>query len=175
MGRDRAIYSNSTHNVGIKSKNSAILKASTICSAGGVQGGGRNFDPPPYLDCPSFEDPLGNRPEPTADSCLNGTPTEIKMSGRLEPGTHCGLIVSNGASVELSPGIYAIKDGPLVVQDGAKISGKGVGFYLTGASASVHFAANSSVVLEAPTTGRMTGLLIFASRSTAQGCSTLTT
>ena len=168
-GKDCAVYSNSSHNVGIKSKNSAILKASTICSAGGVQGGGRNFDPPPYLDCPSFEDPLGSRPEPNADSCANGKPTEIKISGRLEPGTHCGLIVSNGASVELRPGIYAIKDGPLIVQDGAKISGKGVGFYLTGASASILFAANSSVVLEAPTTGQLTGLLIFASRSTARG------
>lgn len=169
-GNDCAIYSNSTHNIGIQSKSSAILKASTICSAGGVQGGGKNFDPPPYLDCPSFEDPLANRPEPSSDGCANGAPTVVSTSRRLEPGTYCGgLSILSGAKVELAPGTYAIKNGPLVVQGGAAISGKGVGFFLDGANASIDFAANSGVNLEAPTSGPMTGLLIFAARSTTRG------
>lgn len=169
-GNDCAIYSNSTHNIGIKSKSSALLKASTICSAGGVQGGGKNFDPPPYLDCPSFEDPLASRPEPPSAGCADNKAMEVTSSQRLEPGTYCGgLVISNNASVELGPGIYSIKDGPLAVRNGATISGKGVGFFLDGASASLDFAANSAVRLEAPTSGPMTGLLIFASRSTTRG------
>ncbi len=168
-GNDCGVFSNSTHNIGIKTKQSAVLKASTICSAGGVQGGGDNFDPPPYMDCPSFEDPLGSRPEPSSASCSNVKPTEITTSRSLMPGTYCGLTITGGAQVKLSPGTYVIKDGPLVVNKGAGIFGDGVGFYLTGKMASLNLDADSTVSLEAPTTGSMAGLLIFASRENTRG------
>lgn len=168
-GDNCAVYSNSTHNIGIKSKSSAVLKASTICSAGGIQGGGKNFDPPPYMDCPTFEDPLRDRPEPTSGTCVDVKPTSITTSQRLQPGTYCGLSISGGANVELSPGTYVIKNGPMLVNGGASITGKGVGIFLTGKGAYVDFAGDSIISLEAPTTGPMTGLLIFAARQAASG------
>lgn len=168
-GDDCGVFSNSRHNIGIKTKDSATLTAATICSAGGVQGSGDNFDPPPYLDCPTFEDPLSSRPEPSAGSCNPSLPNEITYSRHLDPGTYCGLRISNGAEVTLSPGIYVIKDGPLVVTGGGKISGQGVGFYLTGQGAYLDLTGNSTVSLEAPTSGAMAGLLVFAARDTTRG------
>ena len=85
------------------------------------------------------------------------------------PGTYCGLIISGGAQVKLSPGIYVIKDGPLIVTGGAGNFGEGVGLFLTGQSATLALEADSTVNLEAPTTGPMAGLLVFASRSTTRG------
>lgn len=168
-GKDCAVYSNSTHNTGILAKGMASLTAMTICSAGGVQGGGANFDPPPYFDCPTFDDPLASRPEPSVGHCFDPGVTEIKTSGTLMPGTYCGLTIANGAVVEFSPGVYTIKDAPLIVKDGAQINGKGVGFFLTGAGAHVDFEADSGISLEAPTSGPMTGLLLFAARSSTSG------
>lgn len=167
--KDCGVFSNSTHNTGIKTKQSATLKAATICSAGGVQGGGDNFDPPPYLDCPTFEDPLAHRPEPNVGNCSHGKPTRISTARRLRPGTYCGLILSAGARVELEPGIYIIKDGPLSLSGGAMIRGSGVGFFLSGKRTYLDFAGDSTVRLKAPTTGLMAGLLIFASRKTTRG------
>jgi len=39
--------------------------------------------------------------------------------------------------VTLAAGTYVIKDGPLLVNDGASINGKGVGFFLTGKGANI--------------------------------------
>ena len=152
-GDDCAVYSNSNHNIGIKSKNSAMLKATTICSAGGVQGGGKNFEPAPYFDCPQFDDPLAGRPEPTIGSCDPNQAKAITSSTTLTPGTYCGLTISNGAAVTLAKGVYVIKGAPLVVAGGASITGSGVGFFLTGANAAFDFQSGSTVKLEAPETG----------------------
>ena len=164
-GTNCGIFSNSTHSNGIMTKNNAVVKAATICSAGGIQGGGNNFDPPPYMDCPSFDDPLAERPEPSVGTCASTKPTIIKSSQLLTPGTYCGLTISRGAEVKLSPGTYVIKNNPLIVEGGGQLKGLGVGFYLTGRNAYLDFDADSTVSIEAPTTGTMAGLLIFASRA----------
>lgn len=168
-GDDCGVYSNSTHNIGIKTKNSAVLKAATICSAGGVQGTGHGFDPPPYLDCPTFKDPLAARPEPSVGVCTTSKVTVIKTSQKLLPGTYCGLTVTNGASVELAPGIFVFKDAPLIVNKGARLSGKKVGLFATGKGAYFEFDGDSIISLEAPTTGTMAGLLLFSARNTTRG------
>lgn len=170
-GNDCAVYSNSTHNVGIKSKSSASLSASFICSAGGIQGGGDNFSPAPVTDCPTFTDPLAGRPEPYAGPCDPALPATVTTSRTLYPGTYCGLNISNGAQVTLSPGIYVIKDGELVVTGNAALRGTGVGFYFVGPGASLDFEQTSSIELQAPTTGAMAGLLVFASRTQPAGLS----
>jgi Flp pilus assembly protein TadG len=164
-GNNCAVFSNSTHKNGIKSKNSASLTASTICTAGGRDGGPGNFSPEPIVDCPTFDDPLLGRPEPTIGACGPSTLNMVTSSATLRPGTFCGgLTIKKGAQVKLDPGIYIIKDGPLVVEDAAKLSGSGVGFYLVGTGAVVTLNSGSSIDLAAPTAGAMAGLLLFESR-----------
>jgi hypothetical protein len=71
------------------------------------------------------------------------------------------LRISNGANVVLAPGIYVIKDGPLIVQNNASMRGIDVGFFLKGPGSKLTFARDSTINLSAPRTGIMAGLLIY--------------
>ncbi|NOU05404.1 MAG: pilus assembly protein [Hyphomicrobiaceae bacterium] len=164
-GQNCAVFSNSTHTNSIKAKNSSALSASLICSAGGKDGGPGNFTPQPVTDCPTFDDPLASRPEPSVGRCNSAAPTRIMSSQTLLPGTYCGgLEIGGSAMVDLSPGVYVIKDGQLLIKDTASIKGTGVGLFMTGIGATVRFEQGSSIDLEAPTTGAMAGLLMFEAR-----------
>lgn len=165
-GQNCAVFSNSTHGLSIKSKNSASLSASLICSAGGKDGATGNFAPEPLTDCPTFDDPLAGRPEPAVGACDPALPAKVDTSRALWPGTYCGgLDIGSGAVVSLDPGIYIIKDGPLIVRDGATLTGAGAGFYFTGNGALAKFERASSIDLAAPRDGQMAGLLMFEARS----------
>lgn len=165
VGQDCSIFSNSTHSIGIKSKNDAQLSAQSICSAGGVQGGGRNFSPAALTDCPQFEDPLASRPEPDAGPCKM-TGLEVKNETiTLSPGTYCeGLKITGNSRVAFEPGLYVIKDGPMIVKDSAKIVGENTGFFFSGKDAAFRFDTETTIDLTAPMTGPLAGLLFFGSR-----------
>lgn len=165
-GHDCAVYSNSSHANAIVAKNSAVLQASFICSRGGKDGGAGQFDPEPLTDCPGFDDPLAGRPEPPVGSCTQNGLVVQGVVGAFAPGTYCGgLTFKAGTNVVLAPGIYVIKDGPLIVEDGASLSGVDVGFFFTGTNAFFRFDHDSKISLAAPVTGAMAGLLMFESRS----------
>lgn len=164
-GRNCAVYSNSSHTGGLKAKNSAVLSAALICSRGGKDGGPGNFTPDPLVDCPEFDDPLADRPEPFIGVCNPNQPAVIESDMTLVPGTYCGLNIRKGAVVRLLDGVYVIKDAPLIVTDGASLLGESVGLFFIGKNANFTFGAQSTISLEAPTSGPMAGLLVFASRS----------
>ena len=138
-----------------------------ICAVGRIfkYGLGSSFDPKPITDCPSMDDPLSGRLQPAVKACQhNGL--KITEDTRLYPGVYCGgLTISDDAEVELSPGIYTIKDGPLIVADEAELEGKGVGFFLTGPDSLIEFQENTEIDLIAPTKGLMAGLLFFEDRN----------
>ena len=166
VGQNCAVYSNSTHPNGIKAFNSSKLSASTICSAGGKAGNQGNFQPDPLTDCPQFSDPLAGRPEPAVGSCIETNLVVTNQTVELGPGTYCGGVSIKGTSrVSFRPGVYAIKDGPLLVADTAVVEGVNVGFYFTGQLARFSFSTGSSISFTAPKDGEMASLLFFASRA----------
>jgi Flp pilus assembly protein TadG len=164
-GQNCAVYSNSAHNNGLKSKNNAILTATFICTRGGREGGPGNFNPDPLIDCPSFEDPLAGRPEPAVTACDPKKPVRIVTDTTLDPGTYCGLEILGGAKVTLRDGVFVFRDKPLIVKDGGAILAEGAGLFFTGDGAYFKFERRSTVSLKAPTAGPMAGLLVFASRA----------
>lgn len=165
-GQNCAVFSNSTHANSIKSKNSAVLSANLICSAGGKDGLPGNFVPEPLSDCPTFDDPLAGRAEPAVGPCSSALPSKISSSRSLSPGTYCGgLEIRSGAQVTLAPGVYVIKDGPLIVRDMAGLKGAGVGFFMTGQASQTKFERQSSIDLSASKGGPMAGLLFFGARN----------
>lgn len=161
-----AVQSNSKHPQGLSGGDNSLLKAGMTCSSGGKVGKGINFEPDPITDCPIIPDPLAARPPPSVSGCGH---TDEVISGAtmtLMPGTFCGgLKITAGAVVTLSPGVYVMKDGPLVVEGGSSFKATSAGVYLTGAKATFRFATDSSIRMTAPTTGPMAGMLFFEDRA----------
>ena len=157
------VQSNSRSSLGLLSEANAVLKAGMICSAGGiVLTIGANYSPRPTTDCPILEDPLKVRATPSVGACNYSNKIVSGVYETLKSGVYCGgLRVTNGAVVNLSSGIFVIKDGPLVVDDGASISGTEVGIYLKGEGANLTFDSDSTVSLSAPKGGPLAGILIF--------------
>ena len=137
-GNGCAVFSNSTSSNSIVAKNSAEVTASLVCSSGGVSGTSL-IQPAPLTDCPPVADPLADRPPPPIGACKESW-LYVDTSVTLNPGVYCGGIqIANGAQVFLNPGVYVIKDGPLIVSGNAFLEGVNVGFYLTGSKAKVNF------------------------------------
>jgi Flp pilus assembly protein TadG len=157
------VQSNSKDKKGLKSKDSAVMKAGMICSAGGAdKSSAANFTPSPTTDCPVLSDPLSARTVPPAGACNYDNKVVDGLSETLLPGVYCGgLKVTNGAVVGLSSGIFVIKEGPLIVDGGASVSGTEVGIFLKGKGANLTFDADSSISLSAPKKGPLAGILIF--------------
>lgn len=160
--RQCAVYSNSTNSGSIKAKKDAVLTAAFICAAGGKGGGVTNFSPTPETDCPALPDPLAKRPKPAVGAC-DSSRTNVVLDGgsaTLTPGVYCGgLKITGGADVQLSSGVYIIKDGELVVDGGGRIAGQNVGFFFTGKNATMNLAKDSRISLTAPKTGPLAGIL----------------
>jgi len=79
----------------------------------------------------------------------------------LNPRTYCGgLHITGTASVTLNPGVYIIKDGPLIVDKTAGMTGQNVGFYFMGDAAGVLFDASTTISLTAPVSGPLAGFLM---------------
>jgi Flp pilus assembly protein TadG len=157
------VYSNSLNDKGLEAKDSAVVTAGLICTAGGkYKGDGAKFVPSPVTDCPVMDNPLANRAAPSVGACNYN---DVVVSGgtqTLQPGVYCGgLKITNSAVVTLARGVYIIKDGPLKVEGYGTMQGTDVGFYLNGKGSNLTFDRTSTISLSAPKDGVMAGLLIF--------------
>ncbi|MEZ5870613.1 MAG: pilus assembly protein TadG-related protein [Nitratireductor sp.] len=164
---DCAVYANTVHPWALRLDGKAQLSARSICSAGGVLkfGFGIKITPEPITDCPLAADPLGSRPAPSFAGCDE---TNYVVSGNetIRPGVYCGgLTVAAGNHATMQPGIYVISGGKLRVEDGATLSGTGVGFFLTGGGSLIDFLPESTIDLAAPETGALAGLLFYEDRN----------
>jgi hypothetical protein len=91
---------------------------------------------------------------------------EVNRTVTLEPGTYCGgLKITGNAVVTLRPGVYVMKDGPLIVEKRATMSGQNVGLYFTGDRGGLRFDKDTTISLTAPKDGVMAGLLISEDRT----------
>jgi Flp pilus assembly protein TadG len=157
------VYSDSINSAGLQAKDSATLTAGLVCTAGGkAKTSGATVTPAPVTDCPQMADPLRSRTPPSDTTCRFTDTVVSRVVQTLQPGVYCkGLKITAGAQVTLASGVYVIKDGPLVVEKGGVLAGTNVGFYLTGQSSNLTFAADSTISLSAPKDGPLAGLLIF--------------
>lgn len=167
---DCAVVSNSTSSSGMSVTNNAQIRAAMICSAGGAAGGSAGYEPDAVTDCPAIPDPLAGRPEPRSGGCDHLAVVQVIGRVNLRPGVYCGgIAVLPGATANLAPGVYVIKNGPLTVQGNGALVGEYVGFYFVGDLSVMDFSANSRIDLSAPRSGDMAGFLFFANRVLVTG------
>jgi hypothetical protein len=121
-----SVYVNSKSTTALRSEASAKVTSMLACTAGGYKStSSANFAPrPPTTDCPKTPDPLADRPPPPVGSCLFSKLLLKEITRTLSPGTYCGgLYIEKGSRITLQPGVYVIKDGPLVVGPGPSVKG----------------------------------------------------
>jgi Flp pilus assembly protein TadG len=125
--------------------------------------------PSPSFGSLSQTDPLAYESAPTFASCTT-TGKVVTTTTTLNPGTYCGGITINAATVTFNPGLYIVTGG-MTWENGSTVTGTGVTFYLTtgGGSTYANFnILNSTVTLSAPTTtgsGGMIGVVVFVDRN----------
>ena len=164
-----SIYSNSASPTGVSAVSSATMTATNTYSAGGYSGSDGSYYPRPITDSPTIDDPLDSRKPPFYNAC-NHTDKMYLTSETLNPGVYCGGISIKGkVKINLKPGTYIIKDGPLAVSGNASLIGDGVGFYFTGTDAVFDFGVSTQVSISAQKTGAMAGLLFYEDRSSPIG------
>ncbi|MGI9513830.1 MAG: pilus assembly protein, partial [Anderseniella sp.] len=164
------VVSNSVDSRSLVVGGTASMSAQNIYTAGGYVGSMSAFSPTPVEDASKMDDPLADRPAPNFAGCDHTDYTVKEGMVTLSPGSYCGgLLISGNADVTLRPGDYIIKDGPLSVTGKGKIAGKYVGFYLTGADATLQFSSGSSVSLTAPKDSVLSGLLFYEDRNSPVG------
>ncbi|MES1198436.1 MAG: TadE/TadG family type IV pilus assembly protein [Pseudomonadota bacterium] len=160
-----AVLSNSQSPQSIAVVNNSKITATMICSSGGAEGYDSNYVPHAITDCPAIPDPLAGREEPNASGCDHLLTLSVLGNKTLSPGVYCGgLTILPGASATLSPGIYVMKNGPLLVMNGATLNGEHVGFYFVGDLSTMTLSPQSQINLTAPRDGPMAGFLFFANR-----------
>ncbi len=161
------VHSNSIDSAGIKLQSGTHMVASKICSSGGVKFDGGSTNIKPITDCPVIDDPLAYKIPPPVGSC-----DHVKMVIKdtevitIDPGVYCGgLTIKEFAQVTLRPGVYVMKDGPLIVTGEASMIGNYVGFYFLGDGSEMLFKEETTIELKAPKDGPMAGFLMFSDRS----------
>ncbi|HLK49288.1 MAG TPA: pilus assembly protein TadG-related protein [Bryobacteraceae bacterium] len=125
-------------------------------------------------------DPLAGLPVPATPTYECDFKNYDAKSGNitLQPGTYCGGISVENATVTFSAGTYILAGGGLSTQSAnSVISGTNVFFYNTfgqtdkgnQAYGAININANSTVSLTAPATGAYAGILFFDDRSAPTG------
>ncbi|MGE0410329.1 MAG: hypothetical protein AB7P23_13865, partial [Amphiplicatus sp.] len=83
----------------------------------------------------------------------------------IHPGVYCGgLKVKFNARAIFEPGIYVIKDGPLLIGKYSELRGRNIAFHLVGDKAAFTFDQDAKVTMSAPKEGPLAGILFFEDR-----------
>lgn len=159
------IHANSTASNGLSLTAKTKIRANNIFTTGGFSGDIDNFAPQPRPGSTSLDDPLSGLKQPQTGKCDQRNFIIKPGLNRLQPGVYCGGIVALSASqIELEPGIYVMKNGPLIIGNRSTLSGMNVGFFFTGNNSEFSFGVSTKINLTAPIEGEMAGILFYENR-----------
>ena len=153
---------------------SATVSAYSVGAVGGISGASAMTTAMGVTtgDSP-LPDPYAGVSYPSYSGCDQHNYT-AKTTVTLNPGVYCGGIALNAsANVTLNPGIYYLDQGSLSVNGGATLTGTGVTLVFTSSKGSNYATATinggATVNLSAPTSGPLSGILMFGDRSMPTG------
>ena len=165
---DCVVHSNSRSDSALTAPGSTSAHADTFCAVGGYSG--NNFSPQPIRNCSVAADPFEDLELPATGGCDFLNKKYNKGSHTIQPGIYCGGMSLNAyADVEMAPGIYIIKDGPLTMHAQSWLRGTDVTIFLVGEDAVLNIMSNSNVDITAPSFGPYAGLAIVQDRKSDFG------
>jgi len=163
-----AVHSNSRNQnaVAINIERDASMNATYIYSRGKLLSKSENTIE--LTDHENSSDPLGSVNAPEAIGCDYTNHALTVGKNLLKPGVYCGGLIALGDSkIDLEPGIYVMKNGPLVLGGKATLIGEHAGFYFTGSNAVLNLGVSAKIALTAPVDGPLAGILFFEDRNSA--------
>lgn len=166
------VASNSTGDNAIAFSGGPLVTASPITAVGGVPPAsafqGDTLVRPYGIRQP---DPFATLADPVLPSpCSLAVTVEPNQTRTLSPGCYRGMTLKG--TVNLSPGVYYIDSGDLLIESQAIVSGTGVTFVLTSSNAvsnpssvgNLAIAGGATLNLTAPTSGEYAGILLYQDR-----------
>ncbi len=160
--KDCVVWSNATGILSVKFYGNGKVKSEKLCAVGRSGPVGQyKVTPEPESGCRIVTDPLASWKPPYIGECdYSNLGWITKSTSVLKPGVYCGGLQVDADKIKLQPGIFIIKDGPLVLRGGSEIKGKNVGIFLTGVNTYVDIDGKSKVDIRSAETGPMAGIAI---------------
>lgn len=163
--KDCVVWSNAFGAQSITFNGSGKVSASKICAVGRASSASVfSVTPKPENNCKPVSDPLADWTPPPSLGCTHNSSEWIdRTTAHLDPGVYCGGLRVNAKHIFMRPGIYVVRDGPLILRGESEISGKAVGIFLDGQDTKLEIDGKSKVELKANLTGPMAGIVIASS------------
>ena len=151
MAATCTVQANSNHATAMRTWGTAYAEAEDFCAVGGWTGSG--FEPDPTKGCTTKTDPYASMVLPAAGACNYTNKVVKNATAVLTPGVYCGgLDIQAHGIVNLTPGLYILKDGDLKMHSQATLNGPvGVVIYLTGDASNIAITSGATVTLKGPT------------------------
>ena len=174
--KDCVVWTNSNSLQAIKFNGRGKIKTERLCAVGRAgQPGQFKVQPAAEDNCTTIADPLADWSPPAVGACTTTSTDWITATtAQLDPGVYCGGLRVDAKNIFMKPGLYVIKDGPLILRGSSKIKGSDVGIVLTGAGARLDIDGKAKVEIIAAEDGDMAGIAIAADRSVTADHSVIT-
>ena len=150
-------------------------KAKSFCVVGGTSG---PFEPFVNTECSVIEDPYKDRSVNTLGDCVNYSQEfhekfrswQAESEGiELQPGVYCGGLDLFEKVINFAPGTYILRNGPLKVRQGSRVTADGVTFVFDGNNSNLEIQDGSNFFIRAPKTGDLAGIAFFESVKLGMG------
>jgi hypothetical protein len=175
------VATNSTGPTAIAAEGSAVITASPLAAVGGVPPASNFAGSTQYLPNSTAQpDPYAELPNPEVPSvCSPMRHINANRTASLTPGCYRGMLIEG--TVNFAPGVYVIDGGSLNFLSQAVVTGTGVTFVLSSATAHSNPATIASLSIEggatlnltAPSSGTYEGLLFYQDRRASTGSVTI--
>ena len=165
---DCGMVINSSHASAIRLTSNASVTATTVSVTGDIEGSGAittTASSGPRTGVPPSPDPLAYLTPPAYAGCDYDGLALDDGTTFLTPGVYCrGITLKSNAHAILTPGVYVMRGGGILMESSTVLEGDGVTIFLTDGGYEynpVNFQSSTQVRLAAPTTGPYAGILFY--------------
>jgi Flp pilus assembly protein TadG len=170
-----SLYDNSSDATALNLSGGGRITAMSVGVVGGISGAANiTAEKGITTGVDAVADPYADRAYPPMPAGCDDKNFKTSKTVTLNPGVFCnGMSFEGGAVVTMKPGVYYIDQGSFKVSGGATIQGDGVTIVFTSSTgnnyATADITGGSTINLTPPTSGPLSGILMFGDRNMPAG------
>lgn len=173
--KDCMVQVNTTNWDAVEARDSSYIHSikGENCFVGEIHHG--DVTPEKNPSCTMFPDPFAGKPMPAASQTCTFTNKTVTSDETLTPGTYCGDTNIVGGKVQMSSGVYYIRDGNFTVGGSADVNAHGVNIVLTGNGPNFYVKDTATFRQIAMRSGKFNGFALYLdNNSSVSACSGFT-